>query len=50
MEPYEEPCEHCQSHVPAKGYWVCPICDAEWPEEDEGDVVPDMIADGTASM
>lgn len=28
-------CDFCADHVPAKGYWRCPKCDAEWP--DDGD-------------
>ncbi len=33
----EEPCEHCGEGdpVPAKGYWRCPVCDAEWNDKDE---------------
>jgi hypothetical protein len=31
-----EPCEYCGDgdRVP-RGHWICPVCDAEWPEEDE---------------
>lgn len=34
---HEEPCEGCGDgdKVPAKGYFRCPVCDAEWPDEDE---------------
>lgn len=28
-------CDYCADHVPAKGAWVCPVCDAEWPDEEE---------------
>lgn len=29
---YDDPCEGCGDgdKVPARGYWKCPICDAEW--------------------
>lgn len=33
-----EPCPECGDgdKVPAKGYWRCPVCDAEWlGDEDE---------------
>ncbi len=32
-EDYEE-CPGCE-RAPAKGYYRCPVCDAEWPDEDE---------------
>lgn len=25
-------CDYCTANVPAMGYWVCPVCDAEWTE------------------
>ncbi len=35
----DERCDHCGEGdpVPAKGYWKCPVCDAEWnvDEDDE---------------
>ena len=33
----EDICEYCGDGdpVPAKGYWRCPVCDAEWPDEEE---------------
>lgn len=34
-EPEDDPCEYCESHCPATGAWHCPVCDADWPEEDE---------------
>lgn len=32
----DEPCSGCGDgdKVPAKGYWVCPVCDAEWNEDE----------------
>jgi len=30
-----EYCDHCERACPAKGYWRCPVCDAEWIEEPE---------------
>ena len=30
LEDYPDPCNWCFDHVPATGYWKCPICDAEW--------------------
>lgn len=39
IDDYAEPCEHCGDGdpVPAKGYWRCPVCDAEWnTNEDDG--------------
>ncbi len=34
-----EPCPGCGDgdKVPAHGHWVCPVCDAEWWEEDEAE-------------
>ena len=34
---YDEPCPGCGDgdKVPHSGYWRCPVCDAEWPGEDE---------------
>lgn len=31
-----EPCEGCGDgdKVPAKGYWICPKCGAEWSDDD----------------
>jgi len=31
-----EPCLGCGDgdKVPAKGYWKCPVCDAEWADDD----------------
>lgn len=33
----DEPCSTCGEgdKVPAKGYWRCPECDAEWFEEED---------------
>jgi len=33
----EEICSGCGDgdRVPAKGYWRCPICDAEWTDGEE---------------
>jgi hypothetical protein len=33
--PAQEDCDYCIDHVPPTGYWRCPVCDAEWPEEDD---------------
>lgn len=35
----DEPCPYCGDgdHVPAKGHWICPVCDAEWNEEDQNE-------------
>lgn len=35
----ETPCEGCGDgdKVPASGYWRCPVCDTEWPDDDEED-------------
>lgn len=27
-----EYCEYCADNVPPYGYWRCPVCDAEWPD------------------
>ena len=31
----DEPCEHCESNCPSTGYWHCPVCDAEWNDDDD---------------
>lgn len=33
----QDVCEGCGDgdKVPAKGYFICPVCDAEWPDEEE---------------
>lgn len=33
----DDACEHCGDGDPvlAKGYWRCPVCDAEWNQDDE---------------
>lgn len=33
-EEQDDGCDYCADHVPAKGYWRCPVCDAEWNEEE----------------
>lgn len=34
---YDDICPGCGDgdKVPAKGYWRCPVCDAEWFDEEE---------------
>lgn len=34
----DEPCPGCGDgdKVPAHGYWQCPVCDAEWYENEQG--------------
>lgn len=34
-EPDDDSCEYCTDHVPDRGYWRCPVCDAEWPDDEE---------------
>lgn len=40
-------CPGCRGgdKVPAKGYFLCPICDAEWHEEEEEDQQPDDLVE-----
>jgi hypothetical protein len=33
-EVSDEYCEYCADNVPPKGYWRCPVCDAEWPDDE----------------
>lgn len=35
--PEDDRCGHCGEGdpVPAKGYWRCPVCDAEWNQDEE---------------
>lgn len=43
----DEPCEYCGEGdpVPATGYWRCPVCDAEWNQDDEVEAAaPDAAA------
>lgn len=39
MDPETDPCPYCGDgdRVPAKGYWRCPECDAEWNEDEDED-------------
>lgn len=30
----DDGCDYCADHVPTEGYWRCPVCDAEWYEDD----------------
>lgn len=45
-EPEREPCSHCGDgeRVP-KGYFLCPVCDAEWNEEDAPAAAPGKCED-----
>jgi len=27
-------CNYCSDNCPPHGYWHCPVCDAEWPDDD----------------
>ena len=42
MGPDDEYCEGCEN-VPAKGYWLCPVCDAEWPDEGRRMTEPEYL-------
>jgi len=34
LEADAEFCTYCSDNCPHSGYWHCPVCDAEWPDDD----------------
>jgi hypothetical protein len=34
LEADAEFCNYCSDNCPPHGYWHCPVCDAEWPDDD----------------
>jgi hypothetical protein len=34
LEADAEFCNYCSDNCPPQGYWHCPVCDAEWPDDD----------------